>query len=172
MDREAFYRVYPQASASDAAPRGLILESRSLHDGQLRWQRLLKGASGWAVRRVREGLLCFPSPQPEAQFRFRWPLGALQWVEDLPATDPSASVLRGEYPLVWCDPQTGAAVQRLNFHSAPRLWWSRSGWGSLNLGLCRVPLSPGSLSGSPVVRLGPRTAVVALGRDAWGLGAD
>jgi outer membrane protein assembly factor BamB len=170
LDREAFYRVCPQPSPSDAWPSGLLLECRSLDDGRLRWQRPVKGAPVWTVRRVGEGLLCLPCPRPVAQFRFRWAFGALQWVGDLPPNDPSASVLRGEYPMLWCDPQTGTTVQRLNFESVPRLSWSRPGWCSLNLGLS---LAPGSFEeGCPPLRLGRQTAVVALGGDVWGLAAD
>jgi outer membrane protein assembly factor BamB len=173
VDGESLYRVFPQPSASDAQPTGLLLECRSVQDGRVRWQRPLQGAPVWTVRRVREGLLCFPSPRPGPQFRFRWALGALQWVGEAGTGDPSASGRRGEYPIVWCDPQTGATVQRWSFQSMPRLHWSRSGWGSLEGGFCLAPLPPGSLrEGGRVLRLGQRTAVVALAGDVWGLAAD
>jgi outer membrane protein assembly factor BamB len=173
IDGESFYRVYAQTSPSDGQPSALLLECRSIQDGTVRWQQPLEAGPVWTVRRVGEGLVCFPSGRPEVQFSFRWAFGTLQWVRDRPSPDSLAPGLRGEWPMVWCDPHTGATVQRIHLESRPRLRWSHSGWGSFRMSLSQSPFLPGSFAeASPAVRLGPRQVVVALARDVWSLMTD
>jgi outer membrane protein assembly factor BamB len=157
VDSESFYLAAPLATDGPAAA---LLQCRSLADGRLVWERPLRGAAWWSVRRVGEGLVCYPSSGPAAQFRFAWPWGALQWEQDQPLAPGEG------YPVVCCDARTGATVQHLSFACTPRLRWERPAWGSLNLGVCRTQ------TGMPAFRPWERGAVLALVSDIWGLSGD
>ena len=94
-----------------------LLVARSLADGEIMWQKPLSGAgmraignAAWQARRVGEYLLVSPQAfGSDAQFRFRSPLGTLQWNVG-PLLAPEAV-----YPLSCYDPKTGQLVQRLHF---------------------------------------------------------
>jgi hypothetical protein len=156
LDSASFYVAGLIAGDNPAAH----LQCGSLADGRLVWERPLAGAAFWAVRRVREALVCYPSSRRAAQFRVAWPWGALQWEQDQPLASEAG------YPVVCCDARSGLTVQHLNFECSPRLRWARRVWGSLDLTVGRT------VAETPAFRPGPAGAVLALASDVWGLVVD
>jgi outer membrane protein assembly factor BamB/tetratricopeptide (TPR) repeat protein len=158
VDDKSFYLVRQPGDTppDDAAPPQL--ECRSLKDGNLRWERPLCGASCWAIRRVRDGLVCYPFLRDEVQIRFPMPWGTLQWVRDVGLEKWS------RFPVVCCDLDTGMTVQTLNFAISPRLSWIHECHFSLTANL--------NYTTCPPVRPIPQGFLVALSSDAWGLAMD
>jgi outer membrane protein assembly factor BamB len=158
FDREAVYFV---------EDRSLI--ARSLADGRVMWQHPLDAADGWHVRRVGDFLMVYPVPSGgESQFRFRSPLGSVQWKVD--------SSLKHEavFTVACHDPKTGKLVQRLNFRiESP----ARMTCAARSIGEDRrrsLVIQASSLLASedgPVVRIASPRPFVAVGGDVWGLSA-
>jgi hypothetical protein len=143
------------------------LIARSLVNGTVVWKVSLDGAGGWQVRRTSDSLLVWPRPSAEdARFRFRSPLGALQW--------NLGPLLRPEsvFSVACRDPKTGQLIERLNFRielpartTAPRRTMLESG------GRCFVVQTSSLLASEdgPVVRLDSPRPVIAAGSEIWGL---
>jgi hypothetical protein len=158
FDQEAVYGIEERS-----------LTARSLTDGKVVWQRSLDGAGGWQVRRVGDSLMVWPRPSAEdARFRFRSPLGALQWNLG-PLLTPESVFTVG------CrDPKTGQLVQRLNFRleSPARTTWR--GRTTERFGGRVLMARTSSLLASehgPMVRVDSPRPMIAAGEGVWGLSA-
>lgn len=142
-----------------------VLSARSLVDGQVLWERPVPEATVWTVRRVADSLFAWPCPDRGPHFRFQCLGSSLQWVKDQ-GLDAQAG-----FPVLVCDPKTGALTQRLNFTSLPRCMVRKE--SPLSITLCTAslaPLPPGhGPSVPPAVSIGPGGAIVALPNDLWGL---
>lgn len=142
------------------------LKAYSLADGRVLWEQALSGAGNWQVRRGDEYLLayCIPSGS-EATFRFRSPLGNVQWI-----WGPSL-VSEPVFAIQCREAKTGHLVQRFNFRieSPARTSVQRKmeGQGGRSLVLHSSALLA-SESG-PVVRLDASGSFVAVGGELWGL---
>jgi outer membrane protein assembly factor BamB len=156
FDQEAVYGIEENA-----------LTARSLADGKVLWQHVLDGASGWQLRRVGDSLMIWPLPSAEdARFRFRSPLGAVQWKLG-PLLAPESV-----FTVACRDPKTGQLVQRLNFRiESPartigrRRTISESGGRSLTVRTSSLLAS----ADGPVVRIDSPQPLIAAGGGIWGL---
>jgi outer membrane protein assembly factor BamB/tetratricopeptide (TPR) repeat protein len=145
-----------------------VLTARSLRDGRILWRQSLHGAKEWQARRVGDYLAVTPRASAEARFRFRSPLGAVQWhLGSLLAPDALCSMS--------ChDPETGPRVQRLNFRIASPL---RTTPGKRTMGedgdrwRCLQTSSLLADEIGPAIRLDSPRPFVAIGGDVWGLTA-
>jgi hypothetical protein len=163
VDSASFYVAGPVGEGDCSA----LLQCRTLADGRLVWERPLCGAACWDLRRIGEGLVCYPCSRGLGQFRVAGPWGTVQWEKDQPL------VTGAGYPVVCCDAQTGRTVQQLNFECSPRLKWSRPAWGSFSVAVGWSPTPPGStVRRMAAFRPKPAGAVLALATDIWGLVAN
>src|SRR5262249_47274895 len=102
----------------------------------------------------------------EARFRFRTPLGPLQW--DLGSLAFPESI----FPLSFYDPKSGKLVQRVNLRIESPLRttltrkWSRE--DSSSIWNVRTPSLSASRNG-PVIRLDGQHPFIAAGAGIWGL---
>jgi outer membrane protein assembly factor BamB len=156
FDQEAVYGV-EEAS----------LAARSLVDGRVLWRRALEGTRGWQARRMGDYLTVWPVPSAEdARFRFRSPLGAVQW--DLGPMLTAEAV----FAVMCCDPKTGQLIQRLNFRmeTPPRTVWERRRTAEGG-GRCMAARTSALLASTdgPVVRLDSPRPTIASGGEVWGL---
>jgi outer membrane protein assembly factor BamB len=155
FDREAVYGVEETS-----------LIARSLTDGRILWRRPLDGANGWQVRRVGDYLIVWPIPSAEdARFRFRSPLGAVQWNLS-PLLTPEAV-----FAVTYLDPKTGQLIQRLNFRietPARTVWERRRPGGNGRFVAARTSALLASVDG-PMVRLDSPWPMIAAGGEVWGL---
>jgi outer membrane protein assembly factor BamB len=142
------------------------LKALSLADGRVLWEQPLTDTGGWQVRRGDEYLLVYRIPLvPEATFRFRSPLGNVQW-------NWSPSLAPERIFAVQCrEVKTGRLVQCLNLRiespartSAQR---KKEGQGGRSLVLHSSALL--ATESGPVVQLAASVSFVAAGREVWGL---
>jgi outer membrane protein assembly factor BamB len=146
-----------------------LLIARALADGEILWRRALPSRDAWQARRIGDYLAVWAcGGATAARFRFRSPLGAVQW--DL----GSLLVPDAISPLSWYDPKTGQLVQRLNFRieAPPRTTLTKRRIPQ-EIGQLRI-LRTSSLLASergPVIRLDSPQPFVALGGEVWGLTA-
>jgi outer membrane protein assembly factor BamB/tetratricopeptide (TPR) repeat protein len=156
FDREAVYCV-EEAS----------LVARSLADGRVLWRRALDGAGGWQARRVGDYLTVWPVPSAkEPRFRFRSPLGAVQWNLG-PLLMPEAV-----FAVAYLDPKTGKLIQRLNLRiESPVRTTRRSGRTAGEAGRSVVVRTSSLLASEegPVVRFDSPRPMIAAGGEVWGL---
>jgi hypothetical protein len=142
------------------------LIARSLIDGQVLWRRSLEGANGWRVRCVGDYLIVWPIPSAEdSRFRFRTPLGTVQWNLG-PLLTPEAV-----FAVTCLDPKTGQLIQRLNFRietPARTVWERRKTGSSGRLAAARTSALLASVDG-PMVRLDSPQPTIAAGGEVWGL---
>ncbi|MHB1426930.1 MAG: outer membrane protein assembly factor BamB family protein, partial [Gemmataceae bacterium] len=160
-----------------------LLIARSLTNGEVLWQRALSVVSplssppraggtdaAWQARRVGDYLLV--SPQAfgcEARFRFRSPLGTVQW--------NLVSLLAPEaiYPLSCHDPKTGQLVQRLHFRIAsPVRTTLETRFMPEEEGRVRIVRISSLLASErgPVIRMDSPWPYVAIGGEVWGVAND
>jgi hypothetical protein len=142
------------------------LIARSLADGRVLWRRPLEGANGWQARRMGDYLTVWPMPSVEdAVFRFRSPLGAVQWKLG-PLLTPEAV-----FAVACLDPKTGPLIQRLNFRietPARTAWERRRTASSGRFVAARTSALLASADG-PMVRLNSPQPMIASGGEVWGL---
>ena len=155
FDAEAVYSI---------EDRWLI--ARSVADGEILWRQRLP-ADGGQARRVGDYLAVWPPAfGSETRFRFRSPLGTVQW--DL----GTALAPEAVFPLSCYDPKTGQLVQRLHFRiESPvrtALAKRRSAEEDAPAWMARTSSLLASTDG-PVIRLGSPRPFVAIGSEVWGL---
>jgi hypothetical protein len=158
FDTEALYSIEDQ-----------LLIARSLADGEILWQRPLP-TDALQVRRVVDYL--FVAPQgfgPEARFRFRSPLGTVQW--------ELGSLLAPEAvcPLSCYDPKTGQQIQSLHFRmESPARTTLEKRFLEEEGGRVRIVRTSSLLASAdgPVIRLDSRRPFVAIGGEVWGLNGE
>jgi hypothetical protein len=133
------------------------------------WRRSQEAANGWQIQRVGDSLMVWPRlSDDDARFRFRLPLGALQWNLGPLLTPESV------FTVACHDPKTGQLVHRLNFRieSPARTAWrgrTTGGFGGRSL-LARTSSLLASEDG-PVVRFDSTRPMIAAGAGVWGLSA-
>jgi hypothetical protein len=153
-----------------------LLIARSLADGAVLWRQPLPiggtfrlPCDAWQARRVGDYLAVWPQMSVAARFRFRSPLGPIQW--DLGSWAAPETI----FPLSCYDPKSGQLVQRLNLRidSPSRTTPAR-----------RVVQEEGSRTrivrtsslfaseDGPVIRLGGPCPFAAVGCEVWGMTKD
>lgn len=142
------------------------LKAFSLADGRVLWEQALGEAGSWQVRRSGKYLLVYRvASVPEATFRFRSPLGNVQW-----NWGPSL-VPEPVFSIQCREVKTGRLMQRLNFRidspARTSAQGKKEGQGGRSLVLHSSALLA-SESG-PVVRLDASGSFVAAGGEMWGL---
>lgn len=143
------------------------LIARSRADGEVLWRRTLPAGAVWQARRIGDYLVVIPhSPTRVARFRFRLPLGAVQWVSGSLLAPGAVS------PMSCYDPKTGQLIERLNFRieTPVRTVLAKRRIQEENSPAWMVRTSSLLASADgPVVRLASPQPFVALGREVWGL---
>src|SRR5262249_12116815 len=150
--------------------------ARSLEDGRLLWEQPLRGPASegreppvtWHVRRLRDGLVAYPTQARAVQLEFRWLFGSVQWKMG----DPGGAGEGRDLSVVCCRPGTGQAVQRLNFRAeVPRVRTQfRPGLGSTVLpqGWAWRGLAPDPRPGVQILERGGGSSwTVVRGGKVW-----
>jgi len=150
-----------------------FLIARSLTDGTVLWRQPLLNVGplslpcdAWQARRVGDYLAVSPQVSVSARFRFRSPLGPLQW--DLSSLAAPETI----FPLSFYDPKTGQLVQRLNLRiESPLRTTSAMRGFQEDGGRMRIVRTSSILASEdgPVIRLDTPCPFVAVGGEIWGL---